>query len=95
MPEPTYYDQPHEKLAREEGKRLVEMYAPGTEPHYIGNAILLVLLEKKEAELELRKAQRQLTKDAADLPKARGSFSVTCPNCGTFIGVDFAKSASG
>lgn len=29
-----------------------------------------------------------------DPPTAR-SFSATCPKCGTFIGVDFAKSAGG
>ena len=36
-----------------------------------------------------------LTMRAADLPKAGGSISFTCPHCGVFIGVDSAKSASG
>lgn len=56
----------------------------------------------RAAEAELRIEERlglenktQLTMRAPDLPKAGGSISVTCPNCGTFIGVDFSKSASG
>lgn len=28
-------------------------------------------------------------------PPSAGSYSFTCPKCGTFVGVDFGKSAGG
>ena len=78
-----------DKKTREEWRELAQMGMRSALGEYTPVDEFVALLDYID-ELEA-----QLTMRAPDLPKAGGSISVTCPNCGTFIGVDFGKSASG
>ncbi len=62
-----YYDEPHEALVREEGRRLMEMYDKGTSRYKLGQAILRVLAEKKAAQQNIEPINEE------DLAKAINS----------------------
>ncbi len=42
-PIPPMFETDDEKLVREEGERLVDMYAPGSEPYLRGKAMLRIV----------------------------------------------------
>jgi len=55
----------------------------------------LLAIGRLAARVVMRNSRKAAEQCVHPTPPAAQSISVTCPKCGTFIGVDFAKSAGG
>jgi len=54
------YFTPDEKALREEGQRLVDMYAPETEPHKLGRIILRYISQRQKMLKTIRHLARMM-----------------------------------
>jgi len=55
----------------------------------------LLAIGRLAARVVMRNSRKAVEQCVHPTPPTARSISVTCPKCGTFIGVDFAKSAGG